>query len=94
MTECEFNKTYETSLGSDQNTASSTSTSTTTYGNYCWYRLPCGICTRTNSTCPLAGNNPMPYPYYPIITYTNGDSTITTSTMTVGSTKGVINNGE
>ena len=20
---------------------------------YCWYRLPCGICTRTNSMCPL-----------------------------------------
>ena len=23
------------------------------YYEYCWYRLPCGICTRTNSMCPL-----------------------------------------
>lgn len=23
------------------------------YHEYCWYRLPCGICTRTNSMCPL-----------------------------------------
>lgn len=20
---------------------------------FCWYRLPCGICTKTNSMCPL-----------------------------------------
>lgn len=23
------------------------------YSTYCAYRLPCGICTRTNSVCPL-----------------------------------------
>lgn len=23
------------------------------YGEYCVYRLPCGICTRTNQICPL-----------------------------------------
>lgn len=23
------------------------------YTNYCFYRLPCGICQRTNSMCPL-----------------------------------------
>ena len=26
------------------------------YSQYCLYRLPCGICTRTNSICPLSGN--------------------------------------
>ena len=26
------------------------------YTNYCSYRLPCGICQRTNSICPLSGN--------------------------------------
>ena len=25
------------------------------YTNYCFYRLPCGICQRTNSICPLSG---------------------------------------
>ena len=24
------------------------------YTNYCSYRLPCGICQRTNSICPLS----------------------------------------
>ena len=30
----------------------------TSYGepNYCWHRLPCGICDRTNQQCPKAGN--------------------------------------
>ena len=23
------------------------------YSQYCAYRLPCGICTRTNSYCPI-----------------------------------------
>lgn len=23
------------------------------YSQYCAYRLPCGICTRTNTYCPL-----------------------------------------
>lgn len=25
------------------------------YTNYCSYRLPCDICQRTNSICPLSG---------------------------------------
>ena len=25
------------------------------YTNYCNFRLPCGICQRTNSICPLSG---------------------------------------
>lgn len=25
------------------------------YREYCWYRLPCGICTGTNEFCPLGG---------------------------------------
>ena len=25
-----------------------------TYSQYCSFRLPCGICTRTNTTCPIA----------------------------------------
>lgn len=25
---------------------------------YCQYRLPCGICTKTNSICPLGGRVP------------------------------------
>lgn len=25
------------------------------YTNYCSYRLPCGICQKTNSICPLSG---------------------------------------
>ena len=27
------------------------------YGQYCFNRLPCGICTRTNQMCPFAGNS-------------------------------------
>ena len=23
------------------------------YSKFCWHRLPCGICTKTNSMCPL-----------------------------------------
>ena len=26
---------------------------TNSYASNCYYRLPCGICTRTNSMCPL-----------------------------------------
>lgn len=28
-------------------------TATIDYSQYCAYRLPCGICTRTNAPCPL-----------------------------------------
>lgn len=30
------------------------------YSSYCIYRLPCGICTRTNSICPLSGGTITP----------------------------------
>ena len=33
-----------------------TTTGIADYTNYCWLRLPCGICERTNSMCPLVGN--------------------------------------
>lgn len=23
------------------------------YSKFCWHRLPCGICTKTNSMCPM-----------------------------------------
>lgn len=29
------------------------------YGQFCFNRLPCGICTRTNQMCPFAGNSNM-----------------------------------
>lgn len=25
------------------------------YGEYCAYRLPCGVCVRTNGYCPISG---------------------------------------
>lgn len=25
--------------------------------NDCWYKLPCGICTRTNEMCPIGISN-------------------------------------
>ena len=27
-------------------------TAVTTGGDYCWYRLPCGLCRMTNQPCP------------------------------------------
>lgn len=27
------------------------------YNQYCFNRLPCGVCTRTNQMCPFAGNS-------------------------------------
>lgn len=35
----------------------------------CWYRLPCGICTKTNSVCPF-------YTYKITWTCGNGISTV------------------
>ena len=29
------------------------------YSQFCFNRLPCGICTRTNQMCPFAGNSNM-----------------------------------
>ena len=72
---------------------------TTPYPNNhhaCIYRLPCGICTRTNTVCPLQGFNNDPYivsvyaaPGPP--TLWNSPTTITTTTIT---TKGSKDEGE
>ena len=32
-----------------------TNSYTQNYTNYCSYRLPCGVCLKTNSICPLSG---------------------------------------
>lgn len=34
-----------------------------TYAAYCSFRLPCGICTRTNMHCPIATGNTISSPY-------------------------------
>lgn len=34
-----------------------------TYGTYCTFRLPCGICMRTNMHCPIATGNTISSPY-------------------------------
>ena len=81
-------------------TTTAVPSSCTTYGNYCWNRLPCGICTRTNQICPLGGNlNPYPYssnpyPYSPIITWTSGEHVSVSGTFTVGKTEGVTDDGK
>ena len=46
------------------------------YSSYCCYRLPCGICTRTNSTCPLGGGTAILSWQYPNVVYTNGTGTL------------------
>ena len=33
------------------------------YGQYCFNRLPCGICTRTNQMCPLVSNSQPSSPF-------------------------------
>lgn len=49
------------------------------YHEYCWYRLPCGICTRTNEFCPLSGNSKVtPSWLSGTIVYTNATGTGTT----------------
>ena len=40
------------------------------YTQYCLYRLPCGICTRTNQTCPLNCGG-----YQPLVTWTSTSAT-------------------
>ena len=41
------------------------------YTNYCSYRLPCGVCQRTNSICPLSGGTSA-LTWTPKITCTTG----------------------
>ena len=43
------------------------------YRQYCWYRLPCGICTRTNTLCPLSGGTVQ-------VTWTNSTASTATGT--------------
>ena len=38
----------------DNTTTGAPTANSTTYSQYCSFRLPCGVCTRTNSICPLA----------------------------------------
>lgn len=56
------------------------------YSSYCVYRLPCGICTRTNSICPLSGSTITPPWQYPNIVYTNGTGTIPANYIFKGET--------
>lgn len=37
---------------SNLNSHTTSATTTDSYSNYCSYRLPCGVCVRTNSMCP------------------------------------------
>lgn len=49
------------------------------YSQYCLYRLPCGICTRTNNICPLNCNGtalPTWQVFPNTIVYTNGTGTV------------------
>lgn len=50
-----------------------------TYSQYCSFRLPCGVCTRTNSFCPVSSGCTPWWGVYP--------PTITTQTGTMVSTK-------
>lgn len=48
-------KNFQVNTGQTTSNLNSHTTSTTTadsYSNYCSYRLPCGICIRTNAMCP------------------------------------------
>lgn len=57
------------------------------YSQYCLYRLPCGICTRTNSVCPLSGNSTITPSWLPnTIVYTNGGGTVPADQIVKGET--------
>ena len=75
------------------------SVNTSCYGTggfwqYCFNRLPCGICTRTNMMCPMGPSNSNPYPEVPTITWSNGTKVIENPYVTTGETVGGINNGK
>lgn len=49
------------------------------YSQYCFYRLPCGICTRTNEFCPFNCNGQgtvAPSWQQPSVVYANGTGTV------------------
>lgn len=57
------------------------------YSQYCLYRLPCGICTRTNSVCPLSCNGTITPSWLPnTIVYTNGSGTVPADQIVKGET--------
>ena len=73
----------------EQTTTGTGTATSTTYGQYyCSFRLPCGICTRTNSICPLGSGwtawwQTTPYsPWWGIYPPTVTNPTITTQTGT------------
>lgn len=62
--------------------------------NYCWCRLPCGICSRTGQPCPK--NGATGYPFTPGITSTPGVSWTTfgaNSESSVNTVKGCVLDG-
>ena len=63
----QFNKEYDTS------TTVCSTTQTNQY-SYCAYRLPCGICTRTNRQCPGAPNAFPVGPVYKLPDITCGEA--------------------
>jgi len=56
------------------------------YGSYCFYRLPCGVCTRTNSICPLSCNTITPSWQFPNVVYTDGTGTVPANYIVKGET--------
>ena len=44
---------HSTTTGTDYNPTGTNAEPN--YSQSCWYRLPCGICTRTNQVCPVVG---------------------------------------
>ena len=60
-------------------------TGTINYQQYCSFRLPCGVCTRTNSMCPLCGGVISPT-WGPNIVYTGGGTSITSGDYSSGVT--------
>ena len=59
------------------------------YSQYCFYRLPCGICTRTNEFCPLNCNGKgtaMPSWFPGTVVYTTGSGTIPADQIAKGET--------
>lgn len=52
--------------------------------NYCFNRLPCGICTRTNSFCPLGGQYNVTPTWGSTITTGTGNGPINAENITTG----------
>lgn len=64
----------DTACTAGELTGTGTSTNFTT-NNFCWHRLPCGMCRLTGMQCPKAGPYEGPsYPYSPITWTSTGVS--------------------